>query len=77
MEDDLDPNFQPCPFVDCGEKDTFGYNNGYGFCHSCCSAYPQRTLDLFDWIQGFRIKKTFAWAEEKYPTLKRKKFKWK
>lgn len=77
MEEYPDPHFLPCPYVDCAEEDTFGYKDGYGFCYSCCSGYPQRTLTLFDWVKGHRIKKTFAWAEEKYPTLKRRKFKWK
>ena len=39
-----------CPYVDCGSSDAFNWNDdGYGFCHSCGEAYPNKNrLSVFD-----------------------------
>jgi twinkle protein len=47
---------QECPYETCGSSDAFSYNDeGYGKCHACNQGYPSS-------------RKTFDWAEEKYPT---------
>lgn len=46
---------KPCPYVDCGSSDAFGYNtDGYGKCFSCGRSYPSK-------------EKVFDWAKEEYP----------
>ena len=44
---------QACPFEDCGSSDAFNWNDdGYGFCHSCGEAYPNKNrLSVFDWVK--------------------------
>jgi twinkle protein len=46
---------KPCPYVDCGSSDAFGYNDeGFGSCFSCGRSYPS----------GDRM---YDWAKERYP----------
>jgi len=47
----------PCPHVDCGSSDAFGFDvdKGYGGCFSCGMGYPHKGMTTFDW------------ASDKYP----------